>query len=93
MLARIQPAARPLEVVGVITDPVAAWHDSHLGGFAAGRRFIYLDGSHFVWWYPERPPITGYGSGDYGEGSYGLPVARGFGRSGYGAGAYGKTED
>lgn len=74
MLARIQPAARPLEVVGLITDPVAAWSDSHLGGFAGGRRFIYLDAAHFVWWYPETPPASGYGRGNYGEGDYGLPI-------------------
>lgn len=91
--ARVQPRGRPLEVVGVITDPPAASSDSHLGGFARGRRFIYLDAAHFVWWAPVQLPRVGYGSGAYGAGPYSGHHVPGYGSGGYGAGAYGKDRE
>ncbi len=91
-LTRVYPTERPLEAVGRITSPVAADHDSHLGGFAQGRRFLYLDAMQFVWWAPGSLPAVGYGSGPHGAGAYGEPFVPGFGRGDFGSGAYGETE-
>ena len=49
-LSRVQPPARPLAVRARITSPPAVESDSHLGGFARGHRFTYVDAAHFVWW-------------------------------------------
>jgi hypothetical protein len=54
--AVVRPVYRPLLVIGEITSPLANGHDSYLGGFVAGNRFVYNDAMHFVWWTPDEMP-------------------------------------
>ena len=56
LAALARPVERPLRVVARITSPLANEHNSYLGGFAAGARFVYSDAMQFVWWAPDTLP-------------------------------------
>lgn len=89
------PPAKAVLVRARISAPAAVDHDSYLGGFASGNRFVYNDAMQFVWWTPDGlPGLVGYGSGAYGAGPYGEAapvVAVGYGSAAYGAGPYGEA--
>ena len=79
------PAARPVTVRARITSPLAVHSDSYLGGFASGRRLVYVDAREFVWWAPTEVPdgvaagagfSRGFSSGF--EGGIGSPTGPAF---------------
>ena len=91
--ALVTPPARPVTARARISSPPADVHDSYLGGFARGTRFVYNDAMQFVWWAPDTLPVApepvGYGGGAYGAGPYGKAASGEFGAGNYGRGPFG----